>query len=94
MKIFHLSDLHLGKSVHEFSLIEDQEYILKAMLGIADGEKPQAVLISGDVFDRSVAPTEALRLFDDFLAGLVRRDIEVLSSAAITIRLTGLAALY
>ena len=77
MKFLHLSDLHLGKSVHEFSMLEDQEYILKVILGIADDEKSQAVLISGDVFDRTVAPTEALRLFDDFLDGLVRRNIEV-----------------
>lgn len=77
MKFFHLSDLHLGKSVHEFSMLEDQEYILKVILNIADEEKPQAVLISGDVFDRTVAPTEALRLFDDFLDGLVRRNVEV-----------------
>jgi exonuclease SbcD len=77
MKFLHLSDLHLGKSVHEFSMLEDQEYILKVILGIVDDEKPQAALISGDVFDRTVAPTEALRLFDDFLDGLVRRNIEV-----------------
>lgn len=77
MKFLHLSDLHLGKSVHEFSMLEDQEYILKVILGVADDEKPQAVLISGDVFDRTVAPTEALRLFDDFLDGFVRRNIEV-----------------
>ncbi|NCB26142.1 MAG: exonuclease SbcCD subunit D [Bacteroidia bacterium] len=77
MKFFHLSDLHLGKSVHEFSMLEDQEHILKIILNITDEEKPQAILISGDVFDRTVAPTEALRLFDDFLDGLVRRDIEV-----------------
>ncbi len=77
MKFLHLSDLHLGKSVHEFSLLEDQEYILKVILNIADEEKPQAILISGDIFDRTVAPTEALRLFDDFLDGLVRRNIEV-----------------
>ena len=77
MKFFHLSDLHLGKSVHEFSMLEDQEYILKIILNIADEEKPQAVLISGDIFDRTIAPTEALRLFDDFLDGLVRHNIEV-----------------
>ena len=77
MKFFHLSDLHLGKSVHEYSMLEEQEYILKIILGIADEEKPQAVLISGDVFDRTIAPTEALRIFDDFLGGLVRRKIEV-----------------
>ncbi|MDR0286506.1 MAG: exonuclease SbcCD subunit D [Clostridiales bacterium] len=77
MKFLHTSDLHLGKSVHEFSMLEDQEYILKVILNIADEEKPQALLISGDVFDRTVAPTEALRLFDNFLDGLVRRHIEV-----------------
>ena len=58
-------------------MLEEQEYILKVILGIADKEKPQAVLISGDVYDRTVAPTEALRVFDDFLNGLVRRSIDV-----------------
>lgn len=77
MKFFHLSDLHLGKSVHGFSMLEDQEHILKVISDVADEEKPDSVLISGDVFDRTVAPTEALRLFDDFLDGLVRRNIEV-----------------
>lgn len=77
MKFLHLSDLHLGKSVHEFSMLEDQEYILKIILGIVDHEKPQAVLISGDVFDRSVAPTEALRIFEDFLVSLTAKHIEV-----------------
>jgi len=57
-------------------MLEDQEYILKVILNIADEENPQAVFISGDIFDRTVAPTEALRLFDDFLDGLVRRSIE------------------
>ncbi|MDR1726393.1 MAG: exonuclease SbcCD subunit D [Acidobacteriota bacterium] len=77
MIFLHLSDLHLGKSVHEFPMLEDQEHILKAILGVADAERPQAVLVAGDVFDRTVAPTEALRLFDDFLDGLVRRNVEV-----------------
>jgi exonuclease SbcD len=77
MKIFHLSDLHLGKRVYEFSMLEDQEYILKVILGYADVEKPDAALISGDVFDRLVAPTEALRVFDDFLDGLRRHGVEV-----------------
>jgi exonuclease SbcD len=58
-------------------MLEDQAYILKVILGVADDEKPRAALIAGDVFDRSVAPAEALRLFDDFLDGLVRREIEV-----------------
>lgn len=77
MKFIHLSDLHLGKSVHEFSMIEDQEYILKKILEIIDAEKPQCVLIAGDVFDRTIASTDALRLFDDFLVWLAKRNIEV-----------------
>ncbi|GMO60097.1 MAG: exonuclease SbcCD subunit D [Treponemataceae bacterium] len=77
MKCLHLSDLHLGKSVHEFSLIEDQEYILRKILGIADDEKPECILISGDIFDRSIASTEALHLFDDFLVELSKRNIPV-----------------
>jgi exonuclease SbcD len=77
MKLFHLSDLHLGKRVFEFSMLEDQEHILRVILAHADDEKPDAVLIAGDVFDRLVAPTEALRVFDDFLDGLRRRGVEV-----------------
>lgn len=77
MKFFHLSDLHLGKSVHEYSLLPDQEYILRAILDLADSEKPEAVLIAGDVYDRSVAPSEALTLFDNFLFELVNRGIKV-----------------
>ena len=48
MKIIHLSDLHIGKRVNEFSMLEDQEYILRDILGIVDTEKPQAVIIAGD----------------------------------------------
>ncbi len=77
MKFLHLSDLHLGKTVHGFSMLEDQEYILKSVLGIADTETPDAALLCGDIFDRTVAPTDALRLLDDFLNGLVHRGIEV-----------------
>jgi len=58
-------------------MLEDQEYILKVILNIADEENPKAILISGDVFDRTVAPTEALRLFNDFLERVVQRKIEV-----------------
>lgn len=76
MKFLHLSDLHLGKSVHGFSMIEEQEYILKVILSVADEEKPDVVLIAGDVFDHYNALKEALRLFDDFLVGLARRGIK------------------
>lgn len=77
MKFLHLSDLHLGKSVYDFSMTDDQEHILNSILRAADEFKPQCALISGDVFDRGVAPTEALRLFDDFLFGLTAQGIHV-----------------
>ena len=77
MKLLHLSDLHLGKVVHGFSLLEDQKHILKQIQGIARDETPDAVLISGDVFDRSVAPTEALALFETFLMALASMDLQV-----------------
>ena len=78
MKLIHLSDLHLGKRVNEFSMIEDQEYILKVILGVVDEEKPDAVIIAGDVYDKSVPSAEAVLLFDDFLCALARRSTEVL----------------
>ena len=61
MKLIHLSDLHLGKRVNEFSMLEDQQYILKQILEIIDAERPNAVLICGDVYDKSVPSAEAAR---------------------------------
>jgi len=75
MKLIHLSDLHLGITVHEFSMLEDQEYILRQILNVIDSESPGAVLISGDIFDRSVAPTDALRIFENFLDAVSSRRI-------------------
>ncbi|MCL1829895.1 MAG: exonuclease SbcCD subunit D [Oscillospiraceae bacterium] len=78
MKIFHLSDLHLGKTVHEFSMLEDQRHILlNVILEAVYQEHPDAVFISGDVFDRHIPPAEALNLFDDFLTYLVQQEIKV-----------------
>ena len=77
MRLIHLSDLHLGKRVNEFSMLEDQAYILKQILTIIDAEKPHAVLLAGDVYDKAVPPTEAVELFDEFLVGLARRGLEV-----------------
>jgi exonuclease SbcD len=77
MRIIHLSDLHLGKRVNEFSMLEDQEYILKEIIQIIDRERPAAVIIAGDVYDRAVPPAEAVRLFDDFLFSLHRRQLQV-----------------
>ena len=77
MKFIHLSDLHLGKRVYEYSMLEDQEYILKMILKIVDAEKPDGILIAGDVFDKSVPPAEAVSLFDDFLVQLAKRKLAV-----------------
>lgn len=78
MKLIHLSDLHIGKRVNEVSMIEDQEYILLQILGIVEEEQPDAVLIAGDVYDKSVPSAEAVTLFDDFLCRLARRQVRVL----------------
>ena len=78
MKLIHLSDLHIGKRVNEVSMIEDQEYILLQILRIIDEEKAQAVLIAGDVYDKSVPSAEAVTLFDDFLCRLAKRNLTVL----------------
>ena len=77
MKFIHLSDLHLGKRVNDFSMIEDQAFILERILGIIEAEKPQAVLIAGDVYDKPVPPAEAVRLFDDFLNRLSGTGAEI-----------------
>lgn len=77
MKIIHLSDLHLGKRVNGFSMLEDQRDVLIRILNVIDDEKPQAVLIAGDVYDKSVPSAEAVTLFDDFLCRLAKRRTEV-----------------
>ena len=77
MKFIHLSDLHLGKRVNDYSMIEDQRYILSRILDIINEEKPQAVLIAGDVYDKPLPPAEAVRLFDDFLSILAETDAEI-----------------
>lgn len=77
MKIIHLSDLHLGKRVNEFSMLEDQQYILTKILNVIDAEKPQAVIIAGDVYDKSVPSAEAVQLFDKFLVRLAKRNVQV-----------------
>lgn len=75
MKFFHLADLHLGKRYNELPLIEDQRHILNRILSYADEEKPQAVLIAGDVYDKSIPSTDAVELFDWFLNELTNRSI-------------------
>lgn len=75
MKLIHLSDLHLGKRVNEFSMMEEQKYILNEILNIADNEKADGVLIAGDVYDKPIPPAEAVQLFDSFLNGLAERNL-------------------
>lgn len=77
MKFLHISDLHLGKRVNEYSMLEDQEYILTQILAIVDAERPDGVLIAGDIYDKSVPPAEAVGLFDRFLVQLAERKAEV-----------------
>lgn len=78
MKVMHLSDLHLGKRVNEFSMIDDQRYILKQVMDIVINDKADAVIIAGDVYDRQVPPVQAVELFDAFLTGLMNMNIPVL----------------
>lgn len=77
MKLIHLSDLHLGKRVNEFSMMEDQEFILTRIINIIDEQKPEGVIIAGDVYDKSVPSAEAVELFDDFLVRLSKRNLKV-----------------
>ncbi len=78
MKFLHTGDLHLGKTVNDFSMIEDQKFILRQIGDIARKEQVDAVVIAGDVYDRSVPPAEAVELLDSFLTGLLEQGIRVL----------------
>ena len=78
MKLIHLSDLHIGKRVNETSMIEDQAYILDRILEIIEIEQADAVLIAGDVYDKSVPSAEAVMLFDDFLCRLAKMNLPTL----------------
>ena len=78
MKFIHISDLHIGKRVNEVSMMEDQEYILHQILEQTDHIQPDAVLISGDVYDKSIPSAEAVTLFDNFLWALAERKLRVL----------------
>ena len=77
MKLIHTSDLHLGKRVYEYSMLEDQEFILKRIIHIVDSEKPDGIIIAGDIYDKSIPSAEAVQLFDDFLVQLAKRRLEV-----------------
>lgn len=77
MKLLHLADLHIGKIVNRFSMLEDQKYILEQVLRIVDEEQPEAVVIAGDIYDRTSPPADAVAVFDDFLVELTRRGQKV-----------------
>lgn len=77
MKFLHLADLHLGKRVNEFSMIEDQKFILKEVLNVIDENKVQSVLLAGDIYDKPVPPAEAVLLLNDFLTKLSEKNINV-----------------
>ncbi|EFU75786.1 exonuclease SbcCD, D subunit [Lachnoanaerobaculum saburreum DSM 3986] len=77
MKIMHLSDLHLGKRVNEFSMLEDQTYILNEIINIIDEQKPKVIILAGDIYDKPIPPAEAVEIFDDFLYKLSKRNLYV-----------------
>lgn len=77
MKIAHISDLHLGKSVHNYSMLAEQQDILNKIAGIVEEEKVEALLIAGDVYDKSVPAAEAIKFFDDFLVGLSKKGVQI-----------------
>ena len=77
MKLFHLSDLHIGKRVNEFSMIEDQKYIIKRILDLAEEEKPDGIILAGDIYDKQIPSAEAVQVFDEFITRLAGRAIPV-----------------
>lgn len=79
MKFIHTSDLHIGKRVNGFSMIEDQKYILDKITDTACEENVHALIIAGDIYDRPVPSVEAVRLFDEFAVGLAEKGIEVIA---------------
>lgn len=73
----HLADLHLGKRVNGFSMMEDQGYILNRILEIMEEEQPDGLLIAGDVYDKTIPPAEAVRRMDDFLTAVAAKHVPV-----------------
>lgn len=77
MRFLHLADLHIGKRLNEFSLIEDQKFIFDKILNIIDEKKIEAVLIAGDVYDKPVPSAEAVTVLNSFLNSLAKRNLKV-----------------
>lgn len=81
MKLIHLADLHIGKRVNEFPMLEEQEFIFSEILDIIDAEKPDAVILAGDIYDKPVPSTDAVLCFDNFLTSLARREVTLFAIA-------------
>lgn len=77
MKLFHISDLHIGKILHEVNLLEEQKFVLEQVLALADLHMPDGILIAGDVYDKAVPSAEAVKVFDTFLSKLAERGLSV-----------------
>lgn len=78
MKLLHLSDLHIGKSVNCFPMLEEQRHVLEQVIVYIRSERPAAILIAGDIYDRAVPGVEAVRLLDDFLTELASEGVTVM----------------
>ncbi len=79
MRFFHISDLHIGKRLNEMPLLEDQVAVFAQILDMADALRPDAVVIAGDIYDKSVPAAEAVQVLDDFLTALAERSIAVMA---------------
>lgn len=75
MKILHLSDLHIGKRVNEFPMLEDQRYILNQILHVAKEQKVDAIAIAGDIYDKSIPSADSVELLDEFLSAIAGMNI-------------------
>ena len=78
MRFIHLSDLHIGKQLHHYSLLQEQRVLLQQIVAHVKAEKPDAVLIAGDIYDTSVPSSEAIVVFDEFLTALDGLEQEML----------------
>ena len=77
MKVLHVSDLHIGKRVNGMSMLDDQRYILRQILDIAEKHQVSVLLIAGDVYDKNIPPAEAVRRMDDFLTAVAAKHVPV-----------------
>lgn len=79
MRILHTADLHIGKSVHDFSMLEDQRAVLTQITEILQREKIDVLLLAGDIYDRTVPSAQAVTLLDEFLTNVSRMKISVIA---------------